>query len=180
MLAFDETTASLTPDYVAVLFDLIRRRRDEGAAILFISHRLDEILAICDSITVLRDGEVTGTVPTAGTSESTILQLMVGRTLADPVERPPASIGGPVLELRGVTPSGSGTIDLTVSAGEVVGIGGLVGSGRTNCSRQRSACGPVMARYSSVADRSRRSPRRSPLASDSSLRTADGAGWQWS
>lgn len=131
VLAFDETTASLTPDYVAVLFDLIRRRRDEGAAILFISHRLDEILAICDSITVLRDGEVTGTVPTAGTSESTILQLMVGRTLADPVERPPASIGGPVLELRGVTPSGSGTIDLTVSAGEVVGIGGLVGSGRT-------------------------------------------------
>lgn len=132
VLAFDETTASLTADYVTSLFELIRRRRDEGAAVIFISHRLDEVMEICDSITVLRDGEVTGTVPTASTSETEIISLMVGRTLDAVLERPDSHIGEVVLQLRNmVAPGAASGVTLDVRAGEIVGIGGLVGSGRT-------------------------------------------------
>jgi ribose transport system ATP-binding protein len=132
VLAFDETTASLMRDHVERVFELIQDRRAEGAAIVFISHRLREVFEICDSITVLRDGEVTGTGATATTSEREVVRLMVGRDLEEQFVRPPAAKGGVMLAATGVAAGRlEQGIDLTVRAGEVVGVGGLVGSGRT-------------------------------------------------
>jgi ABC-type sugar transport system ATPase subunit len=131
ILAFDETTASLTSDHVERIFALIRRRRAEGAAIVFISHRLAEIFEICDSITVLRDGQVRGTVQTADTTEREVLRLMVGRDLEAQFVRAPADKGDVVLRASAIASGRVAGVDLEVRAGEVVGVGGLVGSGRT-------------------------------------------------
>jgi ABC-type sugar transport system ATPase subunit len=132
VIAFDETTASLTEDQVQRLFRIIRARRDAGAAVVFITHRLSEVFALCDSVTILRDGEVMGTRAVAGVTEQEVVRLMVGRTLEDQFFRPPAAIGDVRLKLDGVRPAGMpGTFGLEVRAGEVLGIGGLVASGRT-------------------------------------------------
>jgi ABC-type sugar transport system ATPase subunit len=132
VIAFDETTASLTSDYVELVFDVIRRRREQGAAVIFISHRLHEVFEICDTITVLRDGEVRGTVAAKATSESEVIRLMVGRDLESQFFREPAELGDVLLRLTDLVaaPLEHG-ISLEVRAGEVLGIGGLVGSGRT-------------------------------------------------
>lgn len=133
VLAFDETTASLTADHVERIFDVIRRRRAAGAAVVFVSHRLHEVREICDRITVLRDGQVTGTVDAATATEAEIVRLMVGRSLESQFVRTPAgekgAVGLRVRELR-AGPLRAG-IDLDVRAGEVVGVAGLVGSGRS-------------------------------------------------
>ncbi|WP_300681898.1 sugar ABC transporter ATP-binding protein [Nocardioides sp.] len=132
VIGFDETTASLTEDYVARLFDVMRGLRDNGAAQVFISHRIPEVLEICDSVTVLRDGEFVATVQTAETSEAELIELLVGRTIDAAYRRDPAPTGDVVIQARGLLPTGAREpLDLTVRAGEVVGIGGLVGSGRS-------------------------------------------------
>ena len=132
VIAFDETTASLTSDYVEIVFDVIRRSRAEGAAVVFISHRLHEVFEICDTITVLRDGEVRGTVDAATTSEDEVIRLMVGRDLESQFFREPTPLGSVRLRVAGlVSPPIAREVSLDVRAGEVVGIGGLVGSGRT-------------------------------------------------
>lgn len=133
VVAFDETTASLTEDHVSRLFEIMRRLRAEGASQIFISHRLPEVLEICDSVTVLRDGELVGTVPTSGTTESDLIAMMVGRSLEDMYRREPVAPGHVVLTARGVVPEHfPAPFDLEVHAGEVVGLGGLVGSGRSS------------------------------------------------
>lgn len=133
VLAFDETTASLTADHVERIFDVIRRRSAAGAAVVFVSHRLHEVREICDRITVLRDGQVTGTVDAAATTEAEIVRLMVGRSLESQFVRVPAGRKGDVgLRVRGLRAGPLRTgIDLDVHAGEVVGVAGLVGSGRS-------------------------------------------------
>ncbi|MFS3129960.1 sugar ABC transporter ATP-binding protein [Nocardioides sp. Bht2] len=132
VIGFDETTASLTEDYVGRLFDVMRDLRSRGAAQIFISHRIPEILTICDTVTVLRDGEFVATVKTAETSEDQLIELLVGRSVEAQYRRAPAPAGEVVLQAKELTPSGlAGSIDLQVRAGEVVGIGGLVGSGRS-------------------------------------------------
>lgn len=132
VIAFDETTASLTSDYVEIVFDIIRRSREQGAAVVFISHRLHEVFKICDTITVLRDGEVRGTVDASSTSEDEVIRLMVGRDLESQFFREPAELGNVRLRVTDLLtdPLEQG-VSLEVRAGEVVGIGGLVGSGRT-------------------------------------------------
>ncbi|CAM3471857.1 sugar ABC transporter ATP-binding protein [Nocardioides dubius] len=132
VIGFDETTASLTEDYVERLFGVMRDLRTRGAAQIFISHRIPEILTICDTVTVLRDGEFVATVNTAETSEDQLIELLVGRSVDAQYRREPAPAGEVVLAARDLQPAGlAGRIDLEVRAGEVVGIGGLVGSGRS-------------------------------------------------
>jgi ABC-type sugar transport system ATPase subunit len=132
VIAFDETTASLTRDYVEIVFEVIRRSRAEGAAVVFISHRLHEVFEICDTITVLRDGEVRGTVDASTASEDDVIRLMVGRDLESQFFRQPAELGDVRLRVTDlVSPPLEREVSLEVHAGEVVGIGGLVGSGRT-------------------------------------------------
>lgn len=132
VIGFDETTASLTEDYVEQLFVIMRDIQARGGAQVFISHRLTEVMTICDSVTVLRDGEVVATVNVNDTTEAELIGMMVGRSIEDQYLRPSAQLGGVVLSARGLRPkSQPGKLDLDLRAGEVVGIGGLVGSGRS-------------------------------------------------
>jgi rhamnose transport system ATP-binding protein len=133
IVIMDEPTASLGESEVASLFSAVRLLRAGGAGVIYISHRLDEIAALADRITVLRDGESVGTFAASALGRDDIVRLMVGRPMTDvyPPRQPTA--GEAVLELDGVGHAASGVhgISLTVRAGEIVGVAGLVGSGRT-------------------------------------------------
>ncbi|NLA34232.1 MAG: sugar ABC transporter ATP-binding protein [Actinobacteria bacterium] len=133
VVGFDETTASLTEDHVAKLFSVMRTLKAQGASQVFISHRLPEVLEICDTVTVLRDGQLVGTIPTDGADEADLIEMMVGRSMDGWYVRTPLPPGEVVLETKGMVPDQfPAPVDLQVRAGEVVGIGGLVGSGRSS------------------------------------------------
>jgi L-arabinose transport system ATP-binding protein len=135
VIAFDEPTSSLTEHEVDMLFRLIRRLRAEQFAIGYVSHRLKEVFEIADRVVVLRDGGFVAERPTAETSEAELVRLMVGRDLTAMFERPPAAAGKPMLEVRDVTTDDVRDISLTVHAGEVVALAGLVGAGRSELAR---------------------------------------------
>jgi len=135
IVIMDEPTASLGDAEVASLFRAVSVLKQRGVGVIYISHRLDEIFAIADRVTVLRDGESVGTRPAAGLSRAELVRLMVGRTMADvyPRREPPPADAGTVLELSDVGHGASGVrgVSLSVREGEIVGLAGLVGSGRT-------------------------------------------------
>jgi rhamnose transport system ATP-binding protein len=137
VLLMDEPTAALTPNEVADLFTVMRQLRDQGVAIVFISHRLEEVCAICDRVTVLRDGEKVGERDPKVTPVEEIIRLMVGRPLSALFDKgSDHKIGKPVLEVSGLSRTMKfDDISLTVHAGEIVGLAGLVGSGRTDVAR---------------------------------------------
>jgi rhamnose transport system ATP-binding protein len=121
VLILDEPTASLTGPEVDALFRVIRSLRSEGVGIVYISHRLEEIAAVADRVTVLRDGQSIATRPMAEVSRAELIRLMVGREVSAIFPKREVPIGDPVLEAAGIS----------VRAGEILGIAGLVGSGRT-------------------------------------------------
>ncbi|MEV6065094.1 sugar ABC transporter ATP-binding protein [Nocardia sp. NPDC052001] len=153
LLIMDEPTATLTPRETATLFKVMRRLREEGVAIIFISHHLDEIFEIGDRVTVLRNGTGVAARDIAGLDIPGLVRMMVGRELA--AEYPPVTpreLGPELLRVREltVTPR-TPPISFTVRAGEVVGVAGLVGSGRTEAMRaifgaDRAAGGAVTVR----------------------------------
>ncbi len=132
ILIMDEPTAALTESDVTRLFDVVRRLKRRGVGIVYISHRLDEIFAIADRVTVLRDGAYVGARQVADTSSAELVQMMVGRRIDNLFPKTAVPIGAPVLEAREVVrrPMTKG-VSLTVRAGEIVGLAGLVGSGRS-------------------------------------------------
>jgi ABC-type sugar transport system ATPase subunit len=133
VLVLDEPTSSLTDDEVASLFALVGNLRTEGVAIIFVSHRLQEVFALADRITVLRDGLTVGEARAAELDRATLIQLMVGRALEE-LEPPvvPERGGRPALGVRGLTlPGRVSAVDLDVEPGEIVGLAGLVGAGRS-------------------------------------------------
>jgi rhamnose transport system ATP-binding protein len=137
VIVMDEPTAALSATETGRLFDVIRTLRSQGAAVLFISHRLEEIFTICERVTVMRDGSHVLTSPLAGLTAADLVRAMVGRELA---ERPPetgaAAPGEPVLTAARLTREGVFTdISFTVRAGEIVALAGLVGSGRSEVAR---------------------------------------------
>lgn len=133
VVIMDEPTASLSDREVQRLFDVIARLRGEGTGIVYISHRLEEIAAIADRITVLRDGETIATRDAAGVDRAELIRLMVGRELSAVFPKRAVRTGGVVLETRGLghRPTGVHDVSLAVRQGEILGIAGLVGSGRT-------------------------------------------------
>jgi simple sugar transport system ATP-binding protein len=135
VLVLDEPTSSLDEEEVRQLFGVMRRLRDEGMAILFVTHFLDQMYAVSDRITVLRDGQHIGTFDKSRTSPPEIVRAMVGRdleTLAQPPAPPSPAVEAPLLEVSGLTcRPWFEDISLTVRAGEIVGLFGLVGSGRS-------------------------------------------------
>jgi len=131
VIAFDEPTSSLTNVEVDALFQLIDRLRTEGVAVLYVSHRLPEIFRIADRVTVLRDGAVVGSRQTASTSEDELVSMMVGRDLTGIFTRHPHEAGDAMLSVRGLSSSDVQDVSFDVHAGEVVGIAGLVGAGRS-------------------------------------------------
>jgi len=138
VLIMDEPTASLTRAETASLFQIVARLRERGLAIVYISHRLDEIFQIADRVTVLRDGQVVQSAPIAETSLEAVIAAMVGREMEGEMQWQDrgAVEQEPLLEVRGVrTAERLAGVDFTVAAGEVVGLAGLMGSGRTEILR---------------------------------------------
>ncbi|MCR5856724.1 ABC transporter ATP-binding protein [Mesorhizobium sp. J428] len=135
VLILDEPTAVLAPAQVRELIALLKKLREEGRTILFISHKLDEVLALADDITVIRTGKVVASLPASEADKAKLAELMIGEILARPSARESAA-GKPVLELSGISARpGRGTagldaLDLTVRAGEIVGIAGVAGNGQ--------------------------------------------------
>lgn len=136
ILILDEPTAVLHPSDVKRLFDILLQLKKQGVSIIYISHRLEEIFEICDKITVLRDGGVTGTVKSSDVTKDELISLMIGRKLENLFPTRDVSIGNKILEVKNMdTATKSKNINLTVRAGEVIGLAGLVGSGRTEIAR---------------------------------------------
>jgi rhamnose transport system ATP-binding protein len=132
LLIMDEPTAALTEYDVTRLFDIVRRLKSRGVGIIYISHRLDEIFSLGDRVSVLRDGAHVGTRRVADTNAQELVQLMVGRRIESLFPKIVAPIGAPVLEVRDlVRRPMTKSVNLTVHAGEIVGLAGLVGSGRS-------------------------------------------------
>ena len=132
ILIMDEPTAALTESDVERLFSIVRLLRERGVSIIYISHRLNEVFELADRVTVLRDGEYIGTHEVKDTSEGELISMMVGRTIENLFPKQPAEIGEVVLEVRNLQrPPLTRDISLTVRAGEIVGLAGLVGSGRS-------------------------------------------------
>jgi simple sugar transport system ATP-binding protein len=144
VLILDEPTSSLDRDEVAELFTVLRRLREQGLGILFISHFIDQVLAISDRITVLRDGRFVGERPAAALARGELVSMMVGREF-EAVSPGPAAIARdqaetedhpPLLRARSLGRRGAlEHVDLSLDAGEAVGLAGLLGSGRTETAR---------------------------------------------
>ena len=136
ILILDEPTAVLTPQEAQVLFETLRQMASEGRTVVFISHKLHEVIAVADRVTVLRDGRTVATVDTADATPRSLAALMVGRELSGTVQRQAAELGAAMLELSGVwTPGDRGGeavrgVSLEVRAGEIVAIAGVAGNGQ--------------------------------------------------
>ena len=143
LLVLDEPTSSLDEHEVAELFGVIRNLRDEGLGIIFITHFLDQAYDIADRITVLRNGLFVGEYPTADLPRIELIARMIGKDTEEVAAMevrsdapPPAAAGDALVSVEGLARRGSvGAIDMTISRGEVVGLAGLLGSGRTEVAR---------------------------------------------
>ncbi len=138
VIVFDEPTAMLTADETATLLATVDRLRAQGKTIIYVSHFLEEVLEIADAVTVLRNGHVVQTTPTADTTVPALVEAMLGRALAQtfPARRPLPGDAPPALRVSGLGREGElADIDLDVRAGEIVGLAGLVGSGRSEVLR---------------------------------------------
>ena len=140
LLILDEPTASLDEKEVADLFAIMRRLRGEGLGIVFVTHFLDQVYAVCDRITVLRNGTLVGAWPVADLPRLALVSKMLGREVG--ADTPPAATdasaatGAPVLTARGLARRGAiHPVDLAVNRGEILGLAGLLGSGRTETAR---------------------------------------------
>ncbi len=135
ILIMDEPTAALNEAEVAGLFAIIRDLRRDGVGIIYISHKLDEVFALADRITVFRDGRQVGTYPARGIDRNGLIRLMVGREVTDLFPRRSVRPGGAVLELRHVDAGMLGDINFTLQQGEVLGVAGLMGAGQIPLAR---------------------------------------------
>ncbi|MDX9980259.1 MAG: sugar ABC transporter ATP-binding protein [Lentisphaeria bacterium] len=137
LLIMDEPTAALPKQDADHLLGLIRRLRERGVGIVYISHRLEEVLDIADRMTVLRDGRLVGTYEAKSLDRQELIRLMAGRSLEAMYAKQPVRIGQPVLEVANLSCAAGGIagIGFTVHAGEILGVAGLVGAGRTELAR---------------------------------------------
>jgi len=151
ILFLDEPTAALAPPEIERLMAVLAALKSQGVAILYISHRLDEVLRVADHITVLRDGSVTFSEPNAGLSRETIVTAMLGAELAAGTAREPVTLGETIVEIEGLT---IGTqvddVGFTASRGEVVGFFGLAGGGQMEIAQALFGIRPAQTRSARV------------------------------
>jgi simple sugar transport system ATP-binding protein len=137
LLILDEPTAVLTPLEVEEFFVILRRMREQGKTVIIITHKLSEVLAISDEVTVMRDGKVVGRVQTKDTNAAELARLMVGREVLLRVEKPEAKVGAPQLEIKNLSVTDINNqkrvngVSFAVRSGEIVGIAGVEGNGQT-------------------------------------------------
>ncbi len=140
VFVMDEPTESLTDTEVNRLFEVINRLRADGAGIIYVSHRLEEISALSDRVTVLRDGATVGTLPRERVNRAELIRLMVGRSITiEPAARSEKT-GSVALEMRGLSSRAAGIhgVSIAVRRGEILGLAGLVGAGRRNWPKRSS------------------------------------------
>ncbi|HEX6685034.1 MAG TPA: sugar ABC transporter ATP-binding protein [Candidatus Limnocylindrales bacterium] len=136
VLVMDEPTAALSGVEVERLFTVVRSLRDAGTAVLFVSHRFDEVFALCDRITVMRDGRRVSTDATSAVTPDVLIRRMVGRDVAAMYPKQDTVTGKPLLEVKGLTRHGVfSDVSFTVHSGEIVALAGLVGAGRSEVCR---------------------------------------------
>ena len=135
VLIMDEPSATLAIAEVRRLFDIILKLKKQGVTIIYISHRMEEVFELADSITILRDGCHVKTCPMEGMTRKEIIRAMVGRELVEDYPSRSTQIGPPVLEVEHLTGNGDTDISLTLHKGEVLGLAGLVGAGRTELAK---------------------------------------------
>ncbi|MDO5548110.1 MAG: sugar ABC transporter ATP-binding protein [Eubacteriales bacterium] len=133
IIVMDEPTAAITEREVELLFGHIRRLKEQGVAIIYISHRMDEIFTICDRISVYRDGQYIGSGDTKDLNEAKLIKMMVGREITDVFPKLEAEIGDVIFEAKHIVRADNKVKDVSLSVreGEILGIGGLVGAGRS-------------------------------------------------
>ena len=170
IIVMDEPTAALSERETGTLFGLVRRLKRQGVSVIYISHRLEEVFEIADRVEVLRDGRNAGGMAIGDATVEKIVRLMVGRELKEMFRKEPVPRGEPVLEVRGLSRQASGVRDvsLSVRAGEIVGLAGLVGAGRTEIARaifgvDRSDAGEVRVDGRAAVIRSPRDAIRAGL-----------------
>ena len=161
ILVLDEPTSALTREDAERLFRLVRRLRDRGVSVIYISHFLEEVEMVADRFTVLRDGQSVGNGSVRGFSRDQIIEQMVGRSLTEQFPKVPHAIGEPILQISGL----SGLelpreVNLTLHRGEILGIAGIIGAGRTEL--LRAIFGLDRIRNGQVRIRSVSSGRGSP------------------
>jgi ribose transport system ATP-binding protein len=154
LLVLDEPTSSLTDTEVRRVLHAIRQVAAEGSAVLFVSHRLDEVLDVAHRVNVMRDGQIVADRPTAGLTERDVVELMLGRPLERMVPEPESvSPDAPLIEVRGLAGGRLQPIDIAVRPGEIVGVTGLLGSGKTELGRLLAGASPLSAGEILVAGR---------------------------
>lgn len=160
-LIFDEPTAYLTRQETAALFALIRRLKAQGLTIVYISHRLEEVFELADRVSILRDGALISTKRTAETNEADLIAGMINRSIEQIYHKEKAPLGETILATKGLTGEGFRDISLTVRSGEIVGLYGLIGAGRSEFvqsvfGRFPAASGEIFWRGKRVTIRSER------------------------
>ena len=131
VLIMDEPSAMLTEDEVQIMFNTVNRLKENGVTIIYISHRLEEVFQISDTISIMRDGKFIIDLQTDKTNKAELIHYMVGRELSDTFPERNYEIGAPGIEVRHFTGNGDTDISFTAHHSEILGIGGLVGAGRT-------------------------------------------------
>jgi ribose transport system ATP-binding protein len=164
LLVMDEPTAALSDAEIEALFDVIRSLCQEGVPVIYISHRIKEIFAIGDRVTVMRDGHTVGTRHVEETDLGELIHLMVGRTIAEQIPKRQVAIGAEVLRVNGLARDGVlSPFSLALRSGEILGVAGLMGSGRTDMARAIFGADATSAGTVRVVGRTLAS--RSPAAS---------------
>ena len=145
IIAFDEPTACLTDQEVNILFGLIRKLKDEGKVILYVSHRMAELFQITDNIVVMKDGRMVNQYETAKTNEKELITAMVGRDIGDTYSnlRRNENIGEVLLDVKNLTTDAVTDVSFQLRKGEVLGFAGLVGAGRTEVMRAIFGADPI-------------------------------------
>ena len=144
VIIMDEPTSALTERETEALFDIIARLKSNGVAVVYISHRLDEIFRVADRVTVLRDGRLVGTLPIAQATQPQLIGMMVGRELTTLFPKESVEIGDPFLEVRHLRRKGAlEDISFVLRRREILGLAGLVGAGRTELVRVLFGADPL-------------------------------------
>lgn len=143
ILIMDEPSAPLSVAEVEKMFNIVRELKRNGVTIIYISHRLDELFEISDRVTVMRDGTYIDTLETASTDRQELINLMVGRELSETYPEKNCSIGDVLLEVKNLCGNGDRDISFKLHAGEILGIAGLVGAGRTELARLLAGVDPA-------------------------------------
>lgn len=144
VVIMDEPTATLAEKEIEGLFEVIRDLTSNGIAVLYISHRLDEIFQIADRVTIMRDGEIVDTLPVSDLDEDKLVHLMVGREIEDLYPKVETEIGSPLLRVAGISRDGVlEDCSFEVCSGEILGFAGLIGAGRTELARAVFGADPI-------------------------------------